>query len=249
NMKAVQISDEKTEFNMAGDHKAWWIKAYQYNRYEYLYQSSPLSEIDTVHTPFTMETDDGLFLSIHEAALTDFASMTIAHTDGNRLKCDLVPWSDGTKVKAEAPFVSPWRTIQIAETAGDLITSYLVLNLNEPNKLEDVSWIKPGKYVGIWWEMHLGTSTWASGKKHGATTKNTKHFIDFAAKYGFDGVLVEGWNIGWDGDWIQNSDLFSFTKYYDDFDLEEITRYAKEKGVGLIGHHETSGGIINYEKQ
>ncbi|MCP4311125.1 MAG: glycoside hydrolase family 97 protein, partial [Bacteroidetes bacterium] len=157
NMKAVQISDEKTEFNMAGDHKTWWIKAYQYNRYEYLYQSSPLSEIDTVHTPFTMETDDGLFLSIHEAALTDFASMTIAHTEGNNLKCDLVPWSDGTKVKAEAPFVSPWRTIQIAETAGDLITSYLVLNLNEPNKLEDVSWIKPGKYVGIWWEMHLGT--------------------------------------------------------------------------------------------
>ena len=110
---------------------------------------------------------------------------------------------------------TPWRTIQIADTPCGLITSYLILNLNEPNKLGDVSWIKPGKYVGIWWEMHLGTSTWGSGEKHGATTENTKRYLDFAAKYGFDGVLVEGWNIGWDGDWQQNSELFSFTKPYD----------------------------------
>jgi len=139
--------------------------------------------------------------------------------------------------------------IQIAGTAGGLITSYLILNLNEPNQLEDVSWIKPGKYVGIWWEMHLGTATWASGEKHGATTENTRRYIDFAAKYGFDGVLVEGWNLGWDGDWMRNSDKFNFTTPYDDFDLEELARYAAQKGVRLIGHHETSGGIANYERQ
>jgi alpha-glucosidase len=144
---------------------------------------------------------------------------------------------------------TPWRTIQITDTPGGLITSYLILNLNEPNKLGDVSWIKPGKYVGIWWEMHLGISTWASGDKHGATTANAKRYIDFAAKYGFDGVLVEGWNLGWDGDWMQNSELFKFTTPYPDFDIDEVTRYAKQKDVRLIGHHETSGGILNYEQQ
>lgn len=248
-LKSVQITDEKTEFNLAGDHKAWWIKAYQWNRYEYLFQSSSVSEMDTVHTPLTMETEDGLFLSIHEAALTDYSSMTLARTKGTALECDLVPWSDGTKVKTETPFVTPWRTIQIAETAGDLITSYLILNLNEPNKLGDVSWIKPGKYVGIWWGMHLGTYTWASGEKHGATTANAKRYIDFAAKHGFPGVLIEGWNIGWDGDWLKNADLFNFTTPYDDFDMDFLSSYAASKGVKIIGHHETSTGIANYERQ
>ncbi|HEX9922392.1 MAG TPA: glycoside hydrolase family 97 protein [Anaerolineae bacterium] len=249
NLTKLEILDELTEFSLAGDHKAWWIPAYRWNRYEYLYQNSSVSAIDTVHTPLTMETSNGLYLSIHEAALTDYASMTLARTGKHVLKADLVPWSDGVKIKTSTPMHSPWRTIQIADSPGELITSYLILNLNEPNKLSDVSWIKPGKYVGVWWEMHLGISTWSSGEKHGATTANAKRYVDFAAKYGFDGVLVEGWNVGWDGDWMQNSDKFSFTQPYDDFDLEEVTRYAAEKGVRLIGHHETSGGILNYERQ
>ncbi|MBN4080798.1 glycoside hydrolase family 97 protein [Caldithrix abyssi] len=248
-LKSVQITNEKTEFNLAGNHKSWWIKAYQWNRYEYLYQSSPVSLIDTVHTPFTMKTDDGLFLSIHEAALTDYASMTLSFKSGTKLECDLVPWSDGIKVKTKTPFMTPWRTIQITESAGDLITSYLILNLNEPNKLGDVSWVKPGKYVGIWWGMHLGSYTWGSGEKHGATTKNAKRYIDFAAKHGFSGVLIEGWNVGWDGDWIQNADLFNFTTPYDDFDMDVVSNYAASKGVKIIGHHETSTGIANYERQ
>ncbi|MCH7938531.1 MAG: glycoside hydrolase family 97 protein [Candidatus Marinimicrobia bacterium] len=247
---AVQITDEQTQFKLAGDHKAWWIKAYQWNRYEYLYQSSAVSDIDTVvHTPLTMETRDGLYLSIHEAALTDYPSMTLAPTGRTVLECDLVPWWDGIKVKTETPFVTPWRTIQIAETAGDLITSYLILNLNEPNKLGDVSWVQPGKYVGIWWGMHIGTYTWESGEKHGATTANAKRYIDFAAEHGFPGVLIEGWNTGWDGDWIANSDLFNFTTPYDDFDMPVISAYAASKGVKIIGHHETSKGIANYERQ
>ena len=244
-----EIMDELTEFALTGDHEAWYIPAYWWNRYEYLYRQSPVSDIDTVHTPVTMETEDGLFLSFHEAALTDFASMTLARTGEYVLEADLVPWSDGVKVKASAPMKSPWRTIQIADTAGGLITSYLILNLNEPNKLGDVSWVKPGKYVGIWWEMHLGISTWGSDENHGATTENAKRYIDFAAKYGFDGVLVEGWNVGWDGNWIKNSDKFRFTEPHEDFNINEVVQYASKNGVKLIGHHETGGGIQNYEKQ
>jgi len=248
-LKKFEIMDELTEFAITENHKAWWIQAYQWNRYEYLYQQTRLSKIDIVHTPFTMETDNGLYLSIHEAGLTDYSSMTLALKNNNVLKADLVPWSDGVKVKTETPMKTPWRTIQISDTPGGLITSYLILNLNEPNKLKDVSWIKPGKYVGIWWEMHLGKSTWGSGEKHGATTENAKRYINFAAKYGFDGVLVEGWNLGWDGDWIKNGELFKFTTPYSDFDIENVTRYAQQKGVRLIGHNETSGSVINYEKQ
>jgi alpha-glucosidase len=243
------ISDELSEFHLADDYHAWWIKAYQWNRYEYLYQHSPLSKVDTAHTPITMESKDGLFISIHEAALTDFASMTIANLGDNRLKADLVPWSDGIKVKTQTPMRSPWRTMQVADNAGDLIDSYLILNLNEPNKIADTGWIRPGKYVGIWWEMHLGISTWGSGDKHGATTANARRYIDFAAANGFDGVLVEGWNQGWDGNWIKNGDKFSFTEPYPDFDLAGVAKYAIENGVRLIGHHETAGGIYNYEKQ
>jgi len=249
-----QIMDEETEFAMTEDHQAWWIPAYQLERYEYLYKKSPISSIpnDTiraVHTPLTIETADGLFISIHEANLTDYASMTLAGFENNTLSCDLVPWSDGVKVKASTPHQTPWRTIQIAENAGDLITSYLILNLNEPNKLGDVSWIKPGKYNGIWWGMHIDKYTWESGQKHGATTENTKRYIDFASKYGFSGVLVEGWNVGWDGDWTQNGELFNFTTPYEDFDIEELSTYAASKGVKIIGHHETGASVINYERQ
>ena len=253
NLSDFQIMDEETEFVLAGNHQAWWIPAYRDNRYEYLYTQSPVSslseDLQAVHTPLTMETADGLFLSIHEANLTDYASMTLVGSDNNTLLCDLVPWSDGVKVKASTPHQTPWRTIQIAENAGDLITSYLILNLNEPNKLEDVSWVKPGKYVGIWWGMHLGKYTWSSGAKHGATTENAKRYIDFAAKYGFPGVLVEGWNLGWDGDWTKYGNRFDFTTPYDDFAIEELSAYAAAKGVALIGHHETGAAVVNYEQQ
>ncbi len=245
----IEIADEVTEFKLAGDHEAWWIPAYAWNRYEYLFQKDKISNLDTLHTPLTIETKDGLYISIHEAALTDYSSMALANNGDNILECDLFPWSDGIKVKGELPLKTPWRTIQIAGSPGDLITSYLVLNCNEPNKMEDISWIQPGKYVGIWWGMHTEVYTWASGEKHGATTENTKRHIDFAANHGFDGVLVEGWNIGWDGDWIANADSFRFTQPYPDYDLLGIAEYTKEKGVKLIAHNETSGGILNYEQQ
>jgi alpha-glucosidase len=243
------ITDEVTEFNLTQDPTSWWIKAYQLNRYEHLFNESRVSEIDTVHTPFTMKMDNGLHFSIHEAALTDFASMTIANNGDNSLEVDLVPWVNGDKVRASAPHQSPWRTIAFGETAGDLMTNYLVLNLNEPSKIEDTSWIKTGKYTGIWWDMHLNTRTWESGEMHGATTEYTKEMMDFTAKHGFYGVLVEGWNIGWDGSWFDNGDVFSFTESYPDFDINEVTDYADSLGVKLIGHHETSAGISNYEAQ
>jgi alpha-glucosidase len=246
---AFEITDELTEFALAPDDEAWWIPAYYVHRYEYLHRKGRIAGLGAVHTPLTVETRQGLYVSLHEAALTDYASMTLQSRGDGVLRCDLVPWSDGVKVKAATPFVSPWRTIQIAEKPGDLITSYLVLNLNEPSRIKDTSWIKPGKYVGIWWGMHLGIWTWGSGPNHGATTERTKSYIDFAAKHGFGGVLVEGWNVGWDGDWIANGDVFSFTKPYPDFDLEALARYAAERGVTLIGHHETAFGIDNYERQ
>jgi alpha-glucosidase len=243
------IVDELTEFALPGDPEAWWIPAYLEHRYEYLYRWSRVSGLGAVHTPLTLEDVNGLYVSIHEAALTDYAAMTLQSVGGATLRADLVPWSDGSRVKARTPFVSPWRTIQIATSPGELVTSCLILNLNEPSRIADTSWIKPGKYVGIWWGMHLGIWTWGSGPKHGATTERTKQYIDFAAKHGFDGVLVEGWNVGWDGDWMRNASLFSFTEPYPDFDLPGLARYAKEKGVTLIGHHETSFGIDNYERQ
>ena len=248
-MDCVNIMDELTEFALAGDHRSWWIAAYQWNRYEYLPSCSPVSEIDTVHTPLTMETSDGLYLSIHEAALTDFASMTLARTGQTRLEADLVPWSDGVRVKGQTPLVSPWRTVLICDTPGDLMTSDLVLNLNEPCRIENTDWIKPAKYVGIWWEMHIDVSTWGSGERHGAKTERVKEYIDFAAKYGFDGVLVEGWNTGWDGDWVANGEIFSFTDAHPEFDMDAVSRYARDRGVSLIGHHETGGSLINYERQ
>ena len=248
-LDALQIEEELTEFTFTGDHRSWWVEAYQRDRYEYPYEDGALSAVKAAHTPLTMRTRDGLHISIHEAALVDFASMTLVRANKNQVRAGLVPWSDGVKVRGAVPMKSPWRTLQISDTAGGLITSYLILNLNEPNKLADVSWIEPGKYVGIWWTMHLSESTWGSGPKHGATTQEAKRYMDFAAKHGFKGVLIEGWNTGWDGDWMQNGDIFSFTTPYPDFDIEEVARYASKRGVRLIGHHETSGAIQNYERQ
>lgn len=249
NLQAFNIMDELTEFNLTGDHTSWWIGAYQWNRFEYYFEESPVAAIDTVHTPLTMQTADDLFISIHEAALVDYSTMTLERTNDLTLKANLMPWADGVLVRAETPFVTPWRTIQLADTAGGLITSYLVLNLNEPNKIEDTSWIEPSKYVGIWWEMHLDKSTWGTGERHGATTENAKRYIDFAADHGFEHVLVEGWNIGWDENWYESGAVFSFTEPVDGFDLEGVAAYALERGTRLMGHHETSASIISYEEQ
>jgi len=248
-LSQLHVMDELTEFALPADHKAWWIPAFEGNRYEYLYEASPVSTLDRVHTPLTLETAQGLCLSIHEAALTDYSSMALRRTVDTTLKAELFPWADGVLVRGRTPMQSPWRTLQIADSPGGLITSYLILNLNEPNRLGDVSWIRPGKYVGVWWEMHLGLKTWGSGDRHGATTENTRRYIDFAATNGFSGVLVEGWNVGWDGDWTTNGSHFSFTQPYPDYDLQWLADYARSKGVYLIGHHETAGGIRNYEAQ
>lgn len=248
-LTTVNIADELTEFAVAEPATAWWIPAGEWNRYEYLYNKTPLDEVSQAHTPITVRTESGLHIAFHEAALVDYSSMWLRRVTGQRLKSTLSPSSSGPRVSRTAPFNTPWRTMQIADSAAGLVMSDLILNLNEPNKLGDVSWVKPFKYVGVWWGMHLGTQTWASGPHHGATTANTKRYIDFAAKNGFRGVLVEGWNKGWDGDWFANGADFSFTESYPDFDLEQVTAYAKAKGVHLVGHHETSGNIANYERQ
>jgi alpha-glucosidase len=248
-LQEFNIMDELTEFNMTGDHVSWWIGAYQWNRFEYLTEHTPLAEVDTVHTPFTMRTAEGIYLSLHEAALVDYSTMTIEHTGNNRLKANLMPWHDGVAVRTSAPSVTPWRTLQIAGEPGELITSYLILNLNEPNKIEDTSWIEPAKYVGIWWEMHLDKSTWGPGPNHGATTENAKRYIDFAAEHGFPHVLVEGWNPGWDGDWFADGVVFDFTEPMPNFDLEGVAQYALDNGVRLMGHHETSASVEHYEAQ
>ncbi len=251
NLGEFQIVDEQTEFAFTADHQAWWTPAFRERRYEYLYQRSPLSALKQVHTPLTLEAaDTGLYYTIHEANLTDYASMALAGSGSPTLTCNLIPWrEDGIKVKASTPHQTPWRTLQIAERPGDLITSYLILNLNEPNVLGDVSWVKPGKYIGIWWAIHLRQYTWGRGPNHGATTENAKRYIDFAAQHGLDGVLVEGWNVGWDGSWFGAKNAFDFTTPYPDFDLEAVSRYAAEKGVRLIGHHETGANVENYERQ
>jgi alpha-glucosidase len=217
-----------------------------------LYSNSPVSLLDSVQTPLTMQTQDGrTFVVIHEADLVDYARMSLAgHKMENRtLHAALAAWADGIKVRGRTPFVTPWRTIQLADRAIDLAPSVLGLNLNPPNVLPSTDWIHPMKYVGIWWGMHLGKLTWSSGPNHGATTARAKQYIDFAAANGFGGVLVEGWNTGWDGDWIDNRNAFSFTHSYPDYDLAEVARYAQSKGVRLIVHNETSGGIANYERQ
>jgi alpha-glucosidase len=245
-----EIMDELTEFHLADDPRAWWIPANDpTHRYELLYRSSPMSTLPEVHTPLTLETLDGLYVVIHEANLVDYAGMNLTSSWERRLTVTLPAWADGVKVRGRTPFVTPWRTIQMADRAADLVPSVIGLNLNPPNALEDVSWIEPMKYVGIWWGKHLNKVTWGSGPRHGATTENTRRFIDFAVDNGFGGVLVEGWNVGWDGDWIANADLFSFTEPYPDYDLEGLAAYASERGVSLIGHNETSMGVGNYERQ
>ena len=242
---SLLIMDELTAFRFCQKATSWSIPA-SAETYELLYRQLPLAEVETANTPFTFKTNGGLYGSIHEAALYDFPEMTLKREQGE-LKADLAPWPDGVKARKGNRFATSWRTIQLAPEAVGLVNSALILNLNEPCVLKDTDWIRPMKYVGVWWGMHLGIETWQMDDRHGATTENAKRYIDFAAKNHIDGVLFEGWNEGWES-W-GGRQHFDFTKPYADFDMEEIARYAAEKGVEIIGHHETGGNIPNYERQ
>ncbi len=249
NLSDFEITSEETFFHFNADHSTWWVRN-DYDSYEHLYKNTPLSEVESVNTPFTLKTEDGLSISIHEANLTDYAGMTLEPVEGldYGLKAVLVPWPDGVKVKAVAPHQSPWRTIQIANKPGDLIESHLIQNLNEPCAIKDVSWIKPMIYMGIWWGMHIDKYTWHAGEKHGATTENAIRYIDFASKHGIPALLIEGWNLGWES-WLQDTVKFDFLNSYPDFDLEKVVSYGREKSVYIIGHHETGGNVPDYELQ
>lgn len=249
NMAVMNIADEVTEFDIARPGKAWWITGGEWNRYEQVYQETAIDAVATAHTPITMRLDDGTHLAFHEAALVDYSGMWFKRVEGRKFRATLAPSSRGPRVVRGTPFTTPWRTIRITNTAANLVESDLELNLNEPNRLGDVSWVQPGKYIGIWWGMIRGDWSWAEGPKHGATTARTKEYIDFAARHGFRGVLVEGWNKGWNGTWFGFGDEFSFTEAVPDFDLKAVTDYARKKGVRLIGHHETGGNIAVYEAQ
>lgn len=246
---SIYIMDEVTRFNLKEDGKAWWIPAYLDQQMEYLFTKSPVSSLDVVHTPLTIENKNTV-ISFHEADLKDFAAMTLRRTTGTSFKADLMPWSDGVLVRAKGSFTSSWRTLQIGEKPADLIESYLILNLNEPNKLKDVSFVHPLKYLGIWWGMHIGKYTFWESENQGATTAHAKEYIDFTAKEGFHYLLIEGWNKGWTPDWYKNQvHVFSFTKNADNFDLEKVVEYGKSKGVEIIGYHETGSNINNYLKE
>lgn len=248
-LKTARIADEATEFDLVPKGKAWWITGGEWNRYEQIYQATPIDAVATAHTPITMRLDDGTHLAFHEAALVDYSAMWFKRVEGQKFRATLSPSSRGARVTRDLPFATPWRAVRIADNAAGLVENDLELNLNEPNKLGDVSWFKPAKYIGIWWGMITGKWSWAEGPNHGATTARTKQYIDFAAKHGFRGVLVEGWNPGWNGNWFGTGDDYSFTKATPDFDLKGLTDYARKKGVHLIGHHETGGNIDVYERQ
>ncbi|MDR1595087.1 MAG: glycoside hydrolase family 97 protein [Prevotellaceae bacterium] len=281
------IKEERTQFALTGDHKAIWIPG-DYDTQEYNYTISRLSEIrglmknaitpNCSQTPFSptgvqtalqLKTNDGIYINIHEAALIDYACMHLDLDDRNFIfQSHLTPDARGDKGYLQAPCLSPWRTVIVSDDARDILASRITLNLNEPCKIKDVSWIKPVKYVGVWWEMINGASEWSyTGElpgikldevdytrvkphgRHGATNANVKKYIDFAAEHGFDAVLVEGWNTGWE-DWFDKSKdyVFDFVTPYPDFDVKMLNAYAREKGVKLMMHHETSSSVRNYER-
>jgi len=265
------IMNELTEFNFSEDSNSWWIPAYAYRRYEFLYANTLISEIsrdkfselveylngprigpEAVQTPFTTQRKDGITIAIHEANLTNYSSMTLKADGSKNMQCDLIPWSDGVKVRANGALNSPWRTIIVGNNPSEIVMSTLTLNLNEPNKLENTDWIEPGKYIGLWWEM-IGTnqSSWGSGPHHGAKTDKVLDYLEFGAKYGFDGVLVEGWNLGWDENWCCTGDGedFKFYEPHPEFDNKKVAQIAKDLGIRLVGHHETGTQIKNYESQ
>lgn len=244
---ACTLLHELSQFNFTEDAAAWWSWA-DYNTLEKTWQRTPISKTEHVALPFTVQFQSGTCIAVHEAAVDAFTTMTLRRSaaDSTGFVANLVPWADGAAVKTSLPFVTPWRTLFIAGEPGGLLSSDLLWNLNQPSVIKDESWIKPIRYVGIWWDMHLGLSTWKlEGDRHGATTERAKRYVDFAARNGIEGVLVEGWNTGWErwGD----KDAFDFTTPYADFDLKEVVRYARMKGVEIIGHHETGGDIVSYE--
>jgi glucan 1,4-alpha-glucosidase len=272
------LADEMSFFRLTGDHKTFWIPG-DYDTNEFRYNTSKLSEVDAssssmsqeiyaktffdknaVQTPLMMKTSDGLYINIHEAALLNYPAMNLMINKNDfSLKSHLVPDAINNKAYLQTPAKTPWRTIIVSDKATDILSSRMILNLNDPSTISNTSWIRPVKYVGIWWELHVGKSSWDYGKtkegalsahgKHGATTQNVKRYIDFAAKNGFDGVLVEGWNIGWE-DWFGawKEDVFDFITPYPDFNVAELSRYAKSKSVKMIMHHETSASVSNYER-
>ena len=248
--KEFQILDELTEISLAHDAKAWSISANHTEYFEGIYTSDLLSRKDTVCTPLTIEYEKDLYLAIHEAALEDYASINLTpmKREGDNhvvcLRTALTPWRNGVKVYAKGEMKSPWRTMIISRTPGGLLTSNLMLNLNEPSRIEDTSWIEPGRYIGIWWSIHKKHDTWEMGPNHGATTENVKRYMDFAARHGFSGVLAEGWNPGWG-----QGEQISYLKSYPDFDMEEVTSYGLSKGVRFIGHTETWGNANLLENQ
>ena len=284
-LKYFIVGDEKTEFHLAGDHKTFWIPG-DYDTNEYPYTTSSLSQVDNralvekstdiavrvapdayaVQTPLMMKSADGLYINIHEAGLMDYPAMQL-HVDHVSfvLSARLVPDAVGNKAYLHAPYSTPWRTVIVSDKATDILSSHLILNLNEPSRIAQTDWIHPMKFVGVWWEMQTGKSTWsysdyadslgADGKlipngRHGANTANVKKYIDFAARNHIQGLLVEGWNTGWEdwfGNWKEN--VFDFVTPYPDFDIREITAYAKSKGVSMIMHNETSGSATNYERR
>ena len=243
-----QIMDELTEITLAHDAKAWSIPSNRTEYFEGIYEADLLSRKDTVCTPLTIEYEDSLVLALHEAALVDYASINLTPRTGKdgsvRLLTALTPWQNGVKVYCQDETRTPWRTIIIGKRPGDLMTSRLMLNLNEPCQWEDTSWIEPGRYLGIWWSIHKKQNTWEMGPTHGATTENVKRYIDFAARHGFSGVLAEGWNPGWG-----EGEQISYLKSYPDFDIEEVCNYALSKGLRFIGHTETWGNTRLLEEQ
>ncbi|MCB0641668.1 MAG: glycoside hydrolase family 97 protein [Phaeodactylibacter sp.] len=265
------ITEENTQFHLQPNYTCWWIPG-DWDSYEHLYNTTSIREIDAiakrnhpnliasyipdnaVNTPFTWKGGQGNYGSIHEANLTDYPGMTLGVDTTQGILTSILVGSERQDYKAKRtlPFETPWRTIQYAERAGDLIESNLIVNLNEPNKLENTDFIQPMKYVGIWWELHLDKTTWAyETGRHGATTENALRHIDFAAENGIGGVLVEGWNHGWQR-WIGFPDregIFDFTTPYPDYDLQKVAQYAKEKGVEIIMHHETSAAPRTYEER
>lgn len=288
-LRHFTINEEVTEFQLAGNHKAFWIPA-DYDTNEFQITTSKLSEVPqlidkardealackspspnlAVQTPLMLKSDDGLYINIHEAALVNYPAMHLNLNPENYLmSAHLTPDKNGTKGYIQTGSTSPWRTIVVSDDARDILASNLIVNLNEPCKLEDTSWIKPVKYVGVWWEYFTGGgSTWAYtdtqdiviGKTdytqlkpnghHGANTAHVKEYIDFAAKHGFDAVLVEGWNEGWEDNYAYAKEyIYSFTKAYPDFDVKELQRYAASKGVKIIMHHETTSSVADYERQ
>jgi hypothetical protein len=287
NLNYFVVKEEHSTFALTGNHKTFWIPG-DYDSQEYTYTTSLLSEIDAskgvnfddiitknlpgpdyIQTPLMMKTSDGIYINIHEAALLGYPAMYVKVDKNNfSLQSHLCPDAVGNKAYLQSPFTTPWRTIIVSDKAEKILESKIILNLNEPTKFKDVNWIKPQKYIGIWWGMHVGTMSWNYGDLnnvnlktidwskvkpngiHGATTENTKRYIDFAAKYGFNSVLVEGWNVGWE-DWFGKwkEEVFDFITPYPDFDIEYLSNYAKEKNVKLIMHHETSASVTNYERR